>query len=163
MILVAEKEDTLRKWLVHTVEQAGFKARATGRGAQCIYWVNTDHVSLVLLDVSLKDGNGFDILKEIHSQHPDIPVVVITGVRSATAEMLGLSMGACAYMAGPMHDWQVSSLVKRYVRREPLPPEASAPRISASLHGTELRPRRIERHRYGARALARSSRASHGA
>lgn len=163
MVLVAEKEDALRKWLVHIVEQAGFKACATGRGAQCIYWVNTDDVSLVLLDVSLRDGNGFDVLKEIHSRHPDIPVVVITGVRSSTAEMLGLSMGACAYMAGPMRDWQVSSMVRRYVRREPSAPDVSAPRITASLHGPELRPRRIERHRYGARVPASPSRAPHAA
>ena len=55
-------------------------------------------LNLVLLDLSLPDSNGFDVLRELRSKHPAIPVVVLSATDDAASVMRALDDGAMGYI-----------------------------------------------------------------
>ena len=68
-------------------------------GAQALRLLReTSGISLVLLDLSLPDANGFDILRESRERHPDIPVVVLSATDTLDSVMRALDEGAMGYI-----------------------------------------------------------------
>lgn len=55
-------------------------------------------LNLVLLDLSLPDGNGFDVLCELREKRPDLPVVVLSATDDAASVMRALDDGAMGFI-----------------------------------------------------------------
>lgn len=60
----------------------------------------SDHpdLNLVLLDLSLPDANGFDVLQQLREQHAGIPIVVLSATDDAASVMRALDDGAMGYI-----------------------------------------------------------------
>lgn len=58
-------------------------------------------ISLVLLDINLPDGNGLELLREIKTDHPDIPVILLTANDTDMDIVDGLEQGADDYITKP--------------------------------------------------------------
>ena len=56
---------------------------------------------LVLLDINLPDGSGYDLLKEIKENHGEIPVIILTANDFEMDEVRGLELGAEDYITKP--------------------------------------------------------------
>lgn len=56
---------------------------------------------LVLLDINLPDGNGYDLLKEIKENHGELPVIILTANDFEMDEVRGLELGAEDYITKP--------------------------------------------------------------
>ena len=61
---------------------------------------NMEDMDLVILDINLPDGNGFDFLKELRMRS-DVPVIILTANDMETDEVMGLNLGADDYMTKP--------------------------------------------------------------
>jgi DNA-binding NarL/FixJ family response regulator len=57
-----------------------------------------DDLNLVLLDLSLPDANGFEVLQRLREQHPGLPVVVLSATDDAASVMRALDDGAMGYI-----------------------------------------------------------------
>lgn len=73
--------------------------------------------SLVLLDVGLPDGNGFDLLREIREAHPDLPVIMLTARGEAMDRVLGLELGADDYLPKPFETRELTARIRAVLRR----------------------------------------------
>ena len=73
------------------------------------------HIDIVLLDVNLPDGNGFDICKEIidnKSVYGDLSVVFMTGMDSPEDEARGIRLGARDYITKPINSTVLNARVE---------------------------------------------------
>lgn len=61
---------------------------------------NVEDMDLIILDINLPDGNGFDFLKELRTRS-DVPVIILTANDLETDEVMGLNLGADDYMTKP--------------------------------------------------------------
>lgn len=61
---------------------------------------NVEDMDLVILDINLPDGNGFDFLKELRTRS-DVPVIILTANDLETDEVMGLNLGADDYITKP--------------------------------------------------------------
>lgn len=59
---------------------------------------NHPDLNLVLLDLSLPDANGFEVLHQLREQHPGIPVVVLSATDDAATVMRALDDGAMGFI-----------------------------------------------------------------
>lgn len=59
-----------------------------------------ENMDLVILDINLPDGNGFDFLKELRTRS-DVPVIILTANDLETDEVMGLNLGADDYVTKP--------------------------------------------------------------
>ena len=88
-----------------------------------------DPPSLVLLDVGLPDGNGFDVCERIKVERPTLPVVLISAVyRTAHARRDGISVGADAYLVEPTPPERLIGTIRRLTipgERAPTSPVAA--------------------------------------
>ena len=78
--------------------------------------IEQEKIDLVLLDVSLPDGNGFNICKEI-KQKQEIPVIFLTAQDEETSVVLGLDLGADDYIVKPFRTRELISRIKSVLRR----------------------------------------------
>ena len=101
--LVVEDDPHLAKFLQHYLNFEGFEVRVAGTRAEVIGELRKATPDLVLLDVTLPDADGFDILAKLRS-HPtfkDVPVIMLTAKATREAVIQGLAAGAQGYVTKP--------------------------------------------------------------
>jgi len=110
-ILVVEDDATLLKLVTEVLSQAGFKVRTARNRSEINGEINKAPLpDLLLLDVTLPDADGFQILERIrgHSKLSVIPVIMMTG-RSDVADITrGLTLNADGYVTKP---FKISALI----------------------------------------------------
>jgi len=68
---------------------------------------------LILVDVRLQDGDGFDLLEQIRRAYPDAQVMLMTGYGDAEAAIEALRAGACDYLTKPLIDEELLMAIER--------------------------------------------------
>jgi DNA-binding response OmpR family regulator len=76
-----------------------------------------EHPSLVLSDITLPDGDGFEIVGCVRQNSPNTPVVLMTAYHSSTAERDALDAGASAYLRKPFANSKLTSTIESLIGR----------------------------------------------
>jgi len=88
--------------------------KTTGREALEI--IASGPVALVVLDVGLPDGSGFDVCREIQ-RHSRVPVIFLTARSAEVDRIVGLELGADDYIAKPFSPRELTARVRAVLRR----------------------------------------------
>ena len=72
---------------------------------------------LVLLDISLADGNGFAVCSAVKAERPEVPVIFLTASDDEFNTVTGLTMGADAYVAKPFRPRELLARIAAALRR----------------------------------------------
>lgn len=115
-ILLVEDNDTIIMGLKYSLEQENFKVISAQNVLEFNEKIDKNDIDLVLLDVSLPDGNGFEICKEIKSKK-DIPVIFLTAQDEEISVVLGLDLGADDYIVKPFRTRELISRINSVLRR----------------------------------------------
>jgi CheY-like chemotaxis protein len=114
-ILIAEGHAPTRYLRARVLTDAGYSILESGCAATTLGAImdGGSAIELVLLDVGLPDGNGFDVCSQIKATRPDLPVVLISAVyRTAHARREGLGTGADAYVVEPTPSARLVKLIR---------------------------------------------------
>jgi two-component system, NarL family, sensor histidine kinase UhpB len=68
--------------------------------------LSNDWFDVVLLDLYLPDASGLTAVLSIHRDHPQAPIVVLTGYFDPRTTQYALDMGACEYFSKRQVDWK---------------------------------------------------------
>lgn len=115
-ILLVEDNETIVMGLKYTLEQENFTVISASSVQESKEKLEKEKVDLLLLDVSLPDGNGFDICKKIKTKQ-DIPVIFLTAQDEETSVVLGLDLGADDYIVKPFRTRELISRINSVLRR----------------------------------------------
>lgn len=100
-ILLIEDEPDLGEVFSRYLRYKGFTVlwESTAEGG----WENFQRASvkLLIIDVQLPDGNGFDLAQRIIASHPGQPIFFLTALHERNSRLKGLSLGAVDYIAKP--------------------------------------------------------------
>lgn len=96
-IAIIEDDKGLNNGIALALKQEGFRFYQYGALGEV---ENIQDMDLLILDINLPDGNGFDFLKELRT-HSDVPVIILTANDLETDEVMGLNLGADDYMTKP--------------------------------------------------------------
>jgi DNA-binding response OmpR family regulator len=135
-ILIAEDHAPTRYLRARLLTEAGYSILESGCAATTVGAIRDggSAIRLVLLDVGLPDGNGFDVCSQIKTTRPDLPVVLISAVyRSPHARRDGLGAGADAYVVDPTPPARLVKLIQALTA----PEQATADRPRAVLVTTQ--------------------------
>lgn len=115
-ILLVEDNEAIIMGLEYLLTQEGYQAE-TARSIQEAYdAVEKKSVDLILLDISLPDGSGFDFCKHV-KQESDTPVIFLTAKEEEADVVQGLDMGADDYIVKPFRNRELISRIKNVLRR----------------------------------------------
>lgn len=74
-------------------------------------------IDLIILDINLPDGNGFDYLKELR-KNSDVAVIILTAHDLETDEVMGLELGADDYITKPFSLMVLRARIKKALMRK---------------------------------------------
>ena len=115
-ILLVEDNETIIIGLKYSLEQEGFAIVSTKTKKETEEIILKQEIDLVLLDITLPDGNGFDICKLIKEKR-DIPVIFLTAQDEETSVVIGLDLGADDYITKPFRTRELISRINSVLRR----------------------------------------------
>lgn len=101
-ILVVEDDIMLNSGLCYNLELDEYKAVPAHDAAMALEKIRGDYFDLIILDVNLPDGNGFELCKKIRAAQ-DIPVVFLTARDLEADVMKGFDLGADDYITKPFN------------------------------------------------------------
>jgi two-component system OmpR family response regulator len=100
-LLVVEDEEMILELLSGSLRFAGFDVVTAVSGAEALRAVTASRPDLVLLDVMLPDGDGFEVVRRMRSSGPDVPVIFVTARDGVHERVAGLALGADDYVTKP--------------------------------------------------------------
>ena len=115
-ILLVEDDSQIAAYLGELLRAEGFDTQIAGSKKEASECLLIQAFDLVLLDVSLPDGNGFSICAEIKKEY-EIPVIFLTASGDEYSVVAGLDMGADDYIAKPFRPRELISRIRSVLRR----------------------------------------------
>ncbi|KAB3534488.1 response regulator transcription factor [Alkaliphilus pronyensis] len=115
-ILVVEDDKTIAMGIEYSLKQEGFKTTICHNAGDSFKTINSNEYDLIILDVSLPDGNGFELCQFIRKKS-DVPVVFLTACDEEVNVVMGLDMGADDYITKPFRVRELISRIKSILRR----------------------------------------------
>ncbi|MDE6592701.1 MAG: response regulator transcription factor [Oscillospiraceae bacterium] len=114
-ILLAEDDESLGFGLKYSLEKEGFSVilADSKKSAELLF---DDSIDLLLLDIMLPDGSGYDICKNVRKMR-DVPVIFLTACDSEVNVITGLDMGADDYICKPFRLGELLSRINAVLRR----------------------------------------------
>lgn len=116
-ILVIEDDPAIGQSLLDGLRQHGFQADLCKTGARGVDYMQKQAPHLVLLDVRLPDGSGFDFCRQMRQMGLRQPIIILTAQHDVLDKVLGLEMGADDYMTKPFSMRELISRVRAQLRR----------------------------------------------
>ena len=107
-ILVVDDEDEIREGLEALLTSEGFEVSSAGTGEAGLQKLDDRPFDLMLLDVSLPDRNGLELLREIRRRDPALSIILITAYGSIEMARAAFKGGAQDYITKP---WSNDELV----------------------------------------------------
>jgi len=122
-ILFVEDDATIAMGVEYSLKQDGFEVSLAYRLEEARSLLKNTPFDLVLLDLGLPDGSGYELCKEIRTAG-NTPVIIISARDEETSVVLGLDLGADDYLTKPFRLREMISRMKAVLRRRE-PVEAS--------------------------------------
>lgn len=117
-IVVVEDESGIADAVSYALRTEGFSVQVCGTLA--VAREALPGASLVVLDVGLPDGNGFELLREIR-RASTVPVIMLTSRTAEVDRVVGLELGADDYVAKPFSPRELAARVRAVLRRSGAP------------------------------------------
>lgn len=115
-ILYVEDDLSLIDGLKYTLETSGYLVDNARTVRQALALYKNGQYDLLLLDVTLPDGTGFDICREIRASST-IPIIFLTASDQEVSIVRGLDMGGDDYITKPFKLNELLSRIKALLRR----------------------------------------------
>jgi DNA-binding response OmpR family regulator len=116
-ILVVEDDAAIREGLCDALRFDGYAVLEAATAPRALELALRSGCELTLLDLMLPGGDGFEVLKEIRRQRPELPVIVLTARGQESDRIKGLKLGADDYVVKPFSVRELLARVEAVLRR----------------------------------------------
>ena len=111
-VLVVDDERLVRWSLAQRLRADGLDVLEAETAAEAISQADKDP-DVVILDYELPDGDGLSILRHLHKDDPDLPVIMLTAHKDAQTIVAAMKAGALDYVTKPFEVTDVATRVAR--------------------------------------------------
>jgi len=116
-ILLVEDDPTLRQLVRRNLAAEGFAVDTAATVAEADSALNAAQFDAVLLDLSLPDGDGIEILKRLRQKRDPVPVIAVTARDGVDDRVRGLNLGADDYVVKPFATEELVARMRAVLRR----------------------------------------------
>jgi DNA-binding response OmpR family regulator len=118
-ILVVEDEKKVASFIKKGLQQEGYAVDAAYDGQEALQNATTFDYDLIVLDLMLPKRLGLDVLRELRTKKPNLPVLVLTAKGALEDKVAGLDAGADDYLIKPFAFAELSARIRALLRRGP--------------------------------------------
>ncbi len=114
-VLIAEDDKDIVELLKLYLESNGFIVSVSYDGLEALSKLDED-IDIVIADLMMPRLNGYELIKSIREKS-DIPIIIISAKNMDSDKVLGLDIGADAYITKPFNPLEVIAYIKALLRR----------------------------------------------
>jgi DNA-binding response OmpR family regulator len=115
-ILAVDDDKNLQTVLGHYLEDDGYKVTSAMTLASAIEKTGSIGFDVILLDLTLPDGEGMSLISKIRA-NSKAPIIIVSGKTDTTEKIVCLEMGADDYITKPFEMRELSARIKAVLRR----------------------------------------------
>lgn len=115
-ILVVDDDEAVRGIIAACAAKAGYRVDQAEDAAGLRAWLDHGGIDLILLDVTLPDGNGLALAREARAKC-DVAIIMVTEKGAPDDRALGLEIGADDYLAKPVYPRELLARIKNVLDR----------------------------------------------
>lgn len=117
-IFVVEDEPRVAELLKRGLEESGHTVRVAESVSTGLTVFDAGRFDIVISDIMLPDGSGFDLCRKIRERDENIPILMLTALSTTDDKLEGFDAGADDYMVKPFDfrelDVRINTLLKRH-------------------------------------------------
>ncbi len=118
-VLVVEDDDAIRRGIVDALKFAEYEVYEAANGEDGMRMAVRVGYDLLLLDLVLPGPGGLEILAEVRTSRPTVPVVILTALGEERDRVKGLKLGADDYVVKPFSVQELLARIEAVLRRSP--------------------------------------------
>lgn len=116
-ILVIEDDGKLARALVSGIEAEGYRVTCASSAEEGFFLLHSDRPDLLLLDITLPQRNGLELLRQLRRDRIDVRVLMLTSHNSVEDRVEGLRAGADDYLGKPFSFPELIARIEALLRR----------------------------------------------
>lgn len=116
-VLLVEDNELLAKGLIYSLEQREYKVIYAINVKETLQAIKNNKIDFVILDISLPDGNGFDLYKN-NIKEKNIPTIFLTAKDEEDNIVKGLELGAEDYITKPFGVKELLARINKIILRQ---------------------------------------------
>lgn len=116
-ILIIEDDQRVAELLKKGLEEFGYHITVAFDGEMGLRMFRSTHPELIISDIVLPKVNGFELVKEIKSEHPSIPIIMLTALGTTDDKLDGFDAGADDYMVKPFDIRELEARIRVLLKR----------------------------------------------
>src|SRR5476651_2089742 len=120
LIGIVDDERNIQATLAAILERRGYASASAFTGRQGLQMIADEKPDVVLMDLGLPDSEGLDLLRELRTAHPGLPIIVITANDSLNNAIASIKEGAFHFIAKPYVPEELLSLVAKALEQKGL-------------------------------------------
>ncbi|MFX3649907.1 MAG: response regulator transcription factor [Paenibacillus sp.] len=115
-LLLVEDDENLAFGIQYTLSNEGYEVVVAGSLEEARQELQAKSIDLILLDVTLPDGSGYQLCREIRVTS-QVPIIFLTALDEEANVVAGLDLGADDYVTKPVRTKELISRIKAVLRR----------------------------------------------
>jgi DNA-binding response OmpR family regulator len=101
-ILIVDDEPEVRAFFEQALSEDGYYVTAVGTARQGLRALSDGEFQVVVLDFSLPDADGLEVVRQIRGEYPDVSILAISGFMVGDMSSIALAAGATATLLKPI-------------------------------------------------------------
>ena len=115
-VLIAEDDESIVELLTLYLNSNGFNVISANDGEAAMELLRHRKTDIVLVDIMMSKMNGYELIKAIRQEN-NLPIIIISAKNEDSDKILGLNLGADAYITKPFNPLEVIAYVRAMLRR----------------------------------------------
>ncbi len=112
-VLIVDDERFFRDAIRETLTEVGIDVESVSSGKEALTAVGNSDIAVVVLDVTLDDMSGIDVLRQLREIRPSTQVIMLSASADQDLVLEALRLDASDYLAKPLHDEELVLSVQR--------------------------------------------------
>lgn len=116
-VLIVDDDREIRNLIAFNLTEAGMNVSHASTGNEALQQLGAATFYLVILDIMMKDMDGFDVLRQMRAQSLNTPVILVSARQEDIDKIHGLGIGADDYITKPFSPQELVARAKAHIRR----------------------------------------------
>jgi DNA-binding NtrC family response regulator len=118
-ILIVEDDEKVLNFLTRLLSSKGYSTVKAERGSQAIHLASIARPDMVILDLSLPDCSGIEVLGQLKAMDEAIQVIILTGYGSQKTVRDAMELGAFEFLTKPFEVGELCAVIQKAISSEP--------------------------------------------
>ena len=119
-ILVVDDEEIVLRSCLRALGDSGYQTEGVQSGAEALAKIEDGRFDVLILDIMMPRMDGIEVLRRVKETHPDVEIIMITGLAQIDTAVSAMKLGAFDYLPKPFDPDELKLAVERALERRRL-------------------------------------------